>query len=407
MKVLIVAPHITNESHPQFMKNLTGLGRIINDMATYIGKKEDVDIFTLSAMTPTMKLDGFRVIGRSWLNVVCGFKPRWLLDFFSFIKRYGIKGGNAIRLLYYYVSLDQVEKIIDDYDIVHLHGCTPRTYEMIKVCQKHRKPFLVTLHGLVGFGGEQTNNEWMMKFEHDFLRFAYENQIPVNFISSGNKKTVCDFLRVDDVANFYVITNGCNIHPQKMIDDIRVKYGLKKNDFVIAYVANISENKNQRQVVEAFKLIDKQTRLNIKVLFVGRDGDELKQIIQEYGLQESLIVCGGVPRKEVGDYYQASDATILTSHSEGFGLSIIEGFVYGKPCLTFADMPAVIDLYHEKVMIKLPDRYNNTLAEGIVTLALRQWDEEWIKEYAKQFSLENMAENYVELFQSIINEHKI
>lgn len=407
MKILIVTPHITNESHPQFMKNLTGLGRIINDMASYIGKKEEVDVFTLSAMTPTLQLDGFRVIGRNWFKVVHGFKPRLLPIYNSFRRQYSIKWKTALRNLYYFISLGQVERIIENYDIVHLHGCSPITYGMIKICQRHNKPVLVTLHGLVSFGGEQTNNKWIKSYERDFLRIACDNKVYVNFISSGNKETVCDYLGVNNVANFYVISNGCNIHSQTMVEDIRDKYGIKNNAFVIAYVANVSKNKNQLQVVEAFKIMDKQTRSNIKVLFVGRDGEELKQKIQDYGLQESLIVCGGVPRKEVGGYYQASDATILTSHSEGFGLSIIEGYVYGKPCLTFADMPAVKDLYHEKAMVTLPDRENNTLAEGIISLASRQWDEKWIKEYAKQFSLENMADKYIELYQSIINEYKV
>ena len=405
MRVLIVAPHITNESHSQFLKNLTGLGRIINDMAVYIGRKESVDVFTLSAMTPTMQVDGFRVIGRSWLKVLCGFKLRLLLLFNKYKKRYGFKGKANIRILYYFISLGQVEKIINEYDIVHVHGCFSATYGMIGICKRHKIPMLITLHGLISFGGEQTKDERMMRYERDLLRIAYKDNIPLSFISTGNMLTVCDFLGVENVPHFHVVTNGCDIQPKDIIYDIREKYDLKKNDFVIAYVANISENKNQRQVVEAFSIMDKQTRSYIKVLFVGRDGEELKQMIQNYGLQDSLIVCGGIPRNEVGDYYQASNATILTSHSEGFGLSIIEGYVYGKPCLTFADMPAVKDLYHEKAMLTLPDRNNTTLAEGIEKFAGCQWDEKWIKDYSKQFSLDNMANNYIKVYHAIIGNN--
>lgn len=407
MKILIVASHITNESHPQFLKNLTGLGRIINDMAIHIGKKEAVDVFTLSAMTPTMQMEGFRVIGRNWLKVLLGIKWHLLATFNEFRKQYGISWKNTSRLLYYFISLGQVEKIINKYDIIHLHGCTSATYGMIRICQRYHKPVLVTLHGLVSFGGEQTNCEKKMGYERDFLRLAFKNKTHVNFISTGNKLTVCDFLGVEDVNSFHVITNGCDTCPQLLDEEIRKRYGLKETDFVIVYVANVSENKNQSQIVEAFKIMDDKTRGDIKVLFVGRDGEELKQKIQQEGLQETLIVCGGVPRKKVGNYYQASDATILTSHSEGFGLSIIEGFVYGKPCLTFADMPAVKDLYHEKAMLTMPDRKDETLAQGIVCLTRHQWDKDWIKMYAKQFSLEKMADNYIELYKKIINEYQI
>lgn len=402
MRVLIVAPHITNEGHPQFLKNLTGLGRIINDMAIYIGRKESVDVFTLSAMTPTMQMNGFRVIGRSWLKVLRGLKPRLLTIYKEYRKLYGFNGKSGLRLLYYFISLGQVEKIINDYDIIHVHGCFPATYGMIRICKNYKKPMLITLHGLISFGGEQTNDERMMKYERDLIQLAYKDIIPLSFISTGNKLTVCNYLGVDDISHFHVVPNGCDTHPQEKKQDIRVKYDLKEKDFVIAYVANISENKNQDQVVEAFRLLNEKTRENIKVLFVGRDGDNIQQKIIEYGLQETLIVCGGVPRKEVGDYYMASNATILTSHSEGFGLSIIEGYVYGKPCLTFADMPAVQDLYHEKCMVILPDRNNETLAEGIVSLSNQKWDEKWIIDYSKRFSLDGMANNYIELYQTIV-----
>lgn len=402
MKVLIIAPHITSNAHPQFLKNSTGFGLMIHNIAEYVAKRIDVDVFTQSALTPQMTIDGFNIVGRSWSSIIglCGWHN--IVDFLDYTSKYKVPLKQKIRLFYYFISLGHVEKNAQQYDLIHIHGCSPLTYGAIKICTRNKIPFLVTLHGLVSFGGEQMAGTAMKAFERDLLKEAAQKGYHISFISSGIRQMTYDYLSVDSLQNFHVVTNGCNTKRQKITEDIREKYNCSKEDFVFSFVANVSENKNQMQVVEAFKLLTQEQRSHIKVLFVGRDGNTLKNYIASCRLSRELIVCGGVSPDEVGNYYAASDATMMTSHSEGFGLSIIEGYVYGKPNLIFEDLPAVYDLYSEKTMLKVPDRKDKTLADYMLKMGETSWNNEFIAEYAQRFSLECMADSYIELYKKVL-----
>lgn len=203
--------------------------------------------------------------------------------------------------------------------------------------------------------------------------------------------------------SFSVITNGCDVRQKSQIVDIRLKYSIHKNVFLFVFVGNVNTNKNQRQVVDAFCLIDEQVRKNIKVIFAGGgDWKQLADYIAEKKLDSNLIVCGPIAKEDIHNYYLAADATILTSLSEGFGLSIIEGFVYGLPCLTFANLPAVKNLYSPDSMLLCEFRDTHRLAECMLKMVDIDWDKNAIIEHSKQFSLQNMADRYINLYRDSI-----
>lgn len=202
--------------------------------------------------------------------------------------------------------------------------------------------------------------------------------------------------------NFRVILNGCSINVLEVNRNIRHDYGIADDDFLLVFIGNVGPRKNQKQVVEAYSYLQLEEQQKLKVLFVGGGEDELlKSFIKYKGLQNNLIVCGSQPKKNIHNFYHAADATILTSLSEGFGLSVIEGMVYGLPCLMFADLPAVADLYDERAMVTIQTHSDKDVAAGIHTLMNKAWNKEWIKEYAKHFSFENMANNYDAFYKDI------
>ena len=154
-------------------------------------------------------------------------------------------------------------------------------------------------------------------------------------------------------------------------------------------------------------LLPNEEKYKCKVLFVGKysETDEVVNFIREHHLEQDLVLCGIQPKDKVPQFYQTADATILTSKAEGFGLSIIEGFVYGKPNVTFADLPAVPDLYDEKAMVLAKDRSNQSLAKAMEEVMHRTNDAEYIKKYVRKFSFELMAEHYIKAYEKILNRN--
>lgn len=402
MRILHITPYITSQKHPAFMRNQTGFGYMVHDIAKYTSKLAEVDLLAVMCITPEMTLDGFKVIGRSWLKLLRNISRTTISDGLSFFAKYHLPLKDRLRAMYVYLSMGQLNKIVADYDIVHIHGCSVITDAAINVCKKKNVPFLVTLHGLNSFSDSIGQNASLKRYERDFLKAAAINHYPVSFISTGNMKTAAESTGVS-VESFHVICNGCDVNPKYSDLDVRKIYGLSEDDFVFAFVGNVSENKNQLQVARAWMLLPDDIKSRCKVLFVGRynSGDELVQFIEANNMQKNLILCGMQPKEKIASFYQACNATILTSITEGFGLSIIEGFVYGKPNVTFADLPATNDLYKSNAMVLAKDRSDEALADAMAEVMKRIFDITSIENHAKKFSFESMAEKYINLYKKI------
>ncbi|WP_455510744.1 glycosyltransferase family 4 protein [Butyricimonas paravirosa] len=405
MEILFVTPYITSSCHPAFLRNQTGFGYMVHDIAQYIAKTDDVDLFAPMVFTPDMDVDGFHVVGRSKWKLLKNLKFNNLIDGLRFDFKYPQSLQDSLRTLYIFASIGQVERMLNQYDIVHIHGCSAITDAVIKACQRKNVPFVITLHGLNSFEKAIKLHESLGRYERDFLKEAVVNYYPVSFISTGNKIAVEALIGIK-AGSFSVICNGCNVQIKPLTKDIRKEYGIPPGDFVFAFVGNVSVNKNQIQVARAWCLLPDDLRSKCKVLFVGRykDDDELVQYIRDNHLENNLILCGMQPKDRVPAFYQACDATILTSITEGFGLSIIEGFVYGKPNITFADLPATEDLFDEKAMIVVRDRVDTSLANAMAHVITTPFDDTYIANYAQRFSFDHMKEKYRKLYNTIIQK---
>lgn len=116
-------------------------------------------------------------------------------------------------------------------------------------------------------------------------------------------------------------------------------------------------------------------------------------------MQQRIILAGFTDR--VNSFYNISDINIFTSLNDGFGLSIVEGYVYGLPTVTFSDLDAIPDVYNENAMLVADSRDESVFFELVKEALAKEWDRKWIEEYSKKFSLEIMAENYIDLYKRI------
>ncbi len=402
MKILIITPYITTCLHPAFLHNQTGFGYMVHDIAQYVAKDETVDMFAAMVWSPEVDIDGFRILKHTKWSFAKGLKLKNLVDGIDFNRKYWQPLVSSLRSLYIFASLGQIESIVMDYDVVHIHGCSELTAAAIKVCKRKGVPFLVTLHGLNSFGDSIKQNIALRRYERDFLTEAATNNYNVSFISTGNKKTVESFVGCHP-ANFSLICNGCDTQKRPITANIRKIYSIDSDNFLFACVGNVSVNKNQIQVAKAWNLLPNELRGKCKILFVGRykEDDDVVRYITDNHLEDNLILCGTQSKDKLASYYSACDATILASRAEGFGLSIIEGFVYGKPNVTFYDLPAVPDIYDEKVMILAKERTDKALAGAMAEMIQIDFEEEYISDYAQKYSFKKMSEQYVKLYKQI------
>lgn len=322
-------------------------------------------------------------------------------------KRYHMRFRSLVRLIYKWLLSGYYYDLIrkGNYSVVHVHGCGFSCELWIDICRRLKQPFLITLHGLNSFSDSIELEPAGKRYERDFLRKVSESLFPITVISTGIKRKIEKTFHVSDLNNVSVVCNSYHLVETTKKISIREKYSIPLNSYLILYVGNISENKNQRQIIDSFGLMPQEYCKNTYIMFCGRQlhsSYSLADLVSKSPYREHFIVCGNVDKELMPNYYREASAVALLSKAEGFGISLIEGMHYGLPCLTFADIDAYDDFYDEQSVIGLPNRDDKTVAIGLVELLSKKWNNEYIREYAKRFDSLAMANNYYSVYNKLI-----
>lgn len=155
------------------------------------------------------------------------------------------------------------------------------------------------------------------------------------------------------------------------------------------------------QAVDMF-LNEKELENALLVLW-GREVDngEVRKTIMESRLRGNVILGGFNDQMDI--FWKFCDVNLFLSLNDGFGLSIIEGYTHGVPCVTFKDLDATQDLYFSEAMIAVKERDNKVVVQELLKAIEKEWNRENIIEIGNLFSLEKMARKYVDWYKSVIN----
>lgn len=112
--------------------------------------------------------------------------------------------------------------------------------------------------------------------------------------------------------------------------ELRKALGISADDYVLSYVAEIIDNKNQMMLLGAFDHIRKAIP-NAKLLLIGpeHDGGALRKLVESKGLQKEVLLLGW--RNDVPTLLHLSDVYVASSKSEGLGLNLIEAMACDLP----------------------------------------------------------------------------
>ena len=100
---------------------------------------------------------------------------------------------------------------------------------------------------------------------------------------------------------------------------------------VLLAVGRLHAVKNHVFLLQACFLL-RECGLRFRCLIVG-DGPErakLEFLVQELKIANLVSIVGQVPHHDIGEYYDAADLVVLTSHSEGIPLVLMEAMARGK-----------------------------------------------------------------------------
>lgn len=127
------------------------------------------------------------------------------------------------------------------------------------------------------------------------------------------------------------------IKPGPKPDYLMRRHALTVRDKVILTVARLAEPERYKgydQVLRALPAIRGEIP-DLKYVLVGEgeDRSRIEKLIRDLNVCDAVVLAGGVPQRELADYYNLCDVFAMPSKGEGFGIVYLEALVCGKPVL--------------------------------------------------------------------------
>ena len=136
--------------------------------------------------------------------------------------------------------------------------------------------------------------------------------------------------------------------------EIRAKYGIADDDFVVGHVGRFYPQKNHDFLIDVFAELHKQ-KANAKLLLLG-DGpllEHIKQKVESLGLSNKVIFAG--LQKDVAPFYSAMDVFAFPSLWEGLPLTLVEAQYAGLPCVVSKNVTRAVAIIDSICFFSLND----------------------------------------------------
>ena len=280
----------------------------------------------------------------------------------------------------------QINEGVKNCDIVHAHTFEPKNYFKLK---RAKVPTISYVHCLPEhFDGSIKLPKFAFGiFKKYVIRFykSADHLVVVNPIFKKDMvKAGLDENKITYIPNF-VSKEKFYKKSSDEIKEIRKKYGLEENDFVVLGAGQVQNRKGVKDFVEVAKKLP-----DVKFIWAGgfsfgaiTDGHkELEKLMQNP--PENVQVIGIVPRDEMNDIFNMSDILFVPSYNELFPMTILEA------CST--DTPIVLrnlELYEDILFKKYLSAGNNDDFSKIISNLKNDK-----KEYANQVENAKYISNF-------------
>ncbi len=263
-------------------------------------------------------------------------------------------------------------------DILHVHYAVPHATAAILALsmldESDRPKLITTLHGT------DTTLLGCSPAYGPAIRHALEKSDAVTAVSAfleGETRRLLQITRPIEVIHNFVFP----VPVQRSRSEVRAELGVNDDEALLIHVSNLRPIKRIDLLLETAAMIKERFRL---LILAGESFAPFESEVRRLGLQDRVIVRERM--QNVEDYYNAADLGLVTSDSESFCLSILEGMFYGCPSVSTSvgGIPEVIQDESTGVLVAAGDA--EALAEAVGELITHRERRETMGMAARAFA---------------------
>lgn len=294
-----------------------------------------------------------------------------------------------LQLLLLFVYNQAVKKIGKP-DIIHSHFYS---IAAISSClKKKRIPFVITEHS----SKLNRNINEISKLDQRLARKAYQGATVIA-VSDLLKRSLDKNFKTNAIVIDNIIDNECFQNHQRE----------NKNEFRFISVGNLIPRKGFDILIKSFKkAFDNEKDVYLDIIGEGDERANLERIIISEGLSHRIRLLGQMNRIEIGRVMINSNAFVLASLRETFGVSYVEAMMTGLPVIatrcggpeTFVD---------ETNGILINPNETETLTDALKYMydKAKNYDSALISRTAQErFSPNNIANQLIKNYKNILQQ---
>ncbi len=281
-------------------------------------------------------------------------------------------------------------KVIGKPDVIHAHFYSIAAIASI-IKKKYDIPFFITEHS----SKLNKNANLISKLDKKLTIKAYSNATTIIAVS----KALSENIKNNFNFNTHIIHNIVDINK-----DYKIQHTNNEN-FTFISVGNLITLKGFDILIKAFKkAFADDNKVFLNIIGEGEERIHLQDIINECNITDKVRLLGQKTRPELFELMRKSNAFVLASKSETFGVVYIEAMACGLPVIaTRCGGPE--DFVNDTNGFLIPTDDIETLSKALIKMRLDidNFDNERISEECyNKFSSENIAKQIVEQYYKVL-----
>lgn len=274
--------------------------------------------------------------------------------------------------------------------VIHSHFLTPSIIAS-EICRKEGIPLVLTEHGS-SLDKDEISEKDKRRAEIAYSRAA--GRIAVS-------ESLCGHLKKTTGYDFTVIHN--------MADLEAFPYLAKKESgkFTFAITGHLLPDKGHGLLLQAFrKIVSKYPDTQLWIFGDGKARQQIKEQIDSLKIKENVEMFGNVERHAIGQRYALTDAFVLPSEHETFGVAYIEAMAAGVPVIaTKCGGPESFVNSKVGLLIDVGDEDDLFMAMEHMILYKEQYDRKSISAYAtERFAPQHIAKKIVDVYEGLTGQ---
>lgn len=275
-------------------------------------------------------------------------------------------------------------------DVIHAHFYSIAAIASV-LRKKYDLPFVITEHS----SKLNKNILEISGLDVKLAKKAYQNADKIIAVSSALAKNLKD--------NFDVAADV--IH--NIVDVSKFQYTKRgqKQDFTFISVGNLIKLKRFDLLIAAFaEAFKEDNSVKLKIVGAGPEKDDLQNLVNQCNMSDRIMFLNEVGRDCLMHIYPESDAFVLASQSETFGVVYIEAMATGLPVIA-TDCGGPSDFVNERNGYLIPINDKKALVEALKKMRDNAFNFnalEISETSVRNFSPENIGNALSSLYKTIL-----